>query len=172
MENISKIKVYVVISGTSYMREVKDFEFSSKANADAFINLMTAEGYEITTFGKEGYLGAEAEQGKRDEKAAELQAEYQEKVEEVAEAFDSDNELDMLTDVADLYEAYLADICSLYECEAGVGDGFTLDLTCLGDEFFPGTSNIGYEEMAWQYDRLYSRIGEIRYAMEFEPVAR
>ena len=153
------------------MREVKGFEFSSLENADTFIDLMTAEGYEVTTFGGEGYLGAEAEQEKRDEKAADLQVFYQDKVEDAAVAFDADSELDMLTTVADLYEAYLADICSLYECEAGVGDGFTLDLTCLGDEFFV-EPNPGIEAMNIQFDRLYDRIEELQYAMQLEPVAR
>ena len=57
MENSSKIKVYLTIGSTSYSTEVKGFEFSNKENADAFINLMKAEGYEITQFGGEGYLG-------------------------------------------------------------------------------------------------------------------
>lgn len=60
MEN-SKIKVYYVASKFSYATEVQSLEFSSKENADAFINLMKAEGYEITQFGGEGYLGEFAE---------------------------------------------------------------------------------------------------------------
>ena len=54
---MEKIKVYVVISKTSYQTEVKDFEFSTIEKADQFIDLMKSEGYEITQFGKEGYLG-------------------------------------------------------------------------------------------------------------------
>ena len=61
MENSSKIKVYLTIGSTSYSTEVKGFEFSNKENADAFINLMKSEGYEITTFAGEGYTG-EAEE--------------------------------------------------------------------------------------------------------------
>lgn len=54
---MEKIKVYVVISRTSWSREVKDFEFSTKENADLFISLMKSEGYEITQFANEGYIG-------------------------------------------------------------------------------------------------------------------
>lgn len=57
----SKVVVYYVASKFSYATEVKSLEFSSKENADTFINLMKAEGYEITTFAGEGYTG-EAEE--------------------------------------------------------------------------------------------------------------
>ena len=57
METNSKIKVYYVASKFSYATEVQSLEFSNKENADAFINLMKAEGYEITQFAGDGYLG-------------------------------------------------------------------------------------------------------------------
>lgn len=176
MENSSKIKVYLTIGSTSYSTEVKGFEFSNKENADAFINLMKAEGYEITQFAGEGYLGEEAEAEKRDEKAQEIYAEYQARVEDTVESWgipeSQSDELDLLETVKDLYEAYHLDIESLYGCSGvGVDDGFALDLTCLGDLFFI-EPNPGIEAMHIQFDRLYDRIEELKYAMEFEPVAR
>jgi hypothetical protein len=56
-KKMKKYKIYLVIHETSYSREVKEFEFSTKENADQFIALMKSEGYEITQFGNEGYLG-------------------------------------------------------------------------------------------------------------------
>lgn len=75
MENSSKIKVYYVASKFSYATEVKSIEFSNKENADTFINLMKAEGYEITQFGKEGYTGEpEVEEPVQDEVAEAVDA--------------------------------------------------------------------------------------------------
>lgn len=53
----SAVKVYVVTNRTSYSIEVKGFDFSSKKKADQFIRLMQSEGYEITQFAGEGYIG-------------------------------------------------------------------------------------------------------------------
>ena len=170
METNSKIEVYYVARNYGYATNLESIKFSSKENADAFINLMKAEGYEITQFGGEGYLGAEAEQEKRDEKAQDIYAEYQAKIEALAEE-GRDTELDVLQEAAGIYEEYLDKICDLYECMAGVGDGFVLDLTCLGDEFFI-EPNPDTGAMQVQYDRLYSRMEDICYAMQFEPVAR
>lgn len=57
METNSKIEVYYVARNYGYSRNLESIKFSSKENADAFIKLMKAEGYEITQFGGEGYLG-------------------------------------------------------------------------------------------------------------------
>lgn len=175
-KTMKNFTVYFTSGSTSYAKTLTSVEFSSQANADAFIELMKAEGYEITTFGKEGYLGAEAEQEKRDEKAQEIYAEYQARVEDTVESWGTPenpaDELDLLKTVADLYEAYHLDIETLYGCSGvGVDDGFALDLTCLGDEFFT-VPNPGYDDLAWQYDHLYERIESLEYAMEFEPVLR
>lgn len=171
----SKVVVYYVASKFSYATEVKSIEFSNKENADTFINLMKAEGYEITQFAGEGYLGEEAEAKMKDEKAQEIYAFYKAKVEDTVESWGTpesqSDELDLLETVKDLYEAYHLDIESLYECSVGVEDGFALDLTCLGDEFFI-EPNPGIEAMHIQFDRLYDRIEELKYVMEFEPVAR
>ena len=73
----SKVTVYYTARNYGYASNVESIEFSTKENADAFINIMKAEGYEITQFGGEGYLGAEAEQEKLD---AEVRAEVEEAV--------------------------------------------------------------------------------------------
>lgn len=52
-----KYKVYYIARDYGYKRDVESVEFSNKANADAFIALMKSEGYEITQFGGEGYIG-------------------------------------------------------------------------------------------------------------------
>ena len=54
---MEKIKVYYVANRSAWGTEVKSLNFSSKENADTFIALMKAEGYEITQFGGEGYIG-------------------------------------------------------------------------------------------------------------------
>lgn len=53
----SAVKVYVITNRSSYSIELKDFDFSSKEKADQFIQLMQSEGYEITQFAGEGYIG-------------------------------------------------------------------------------------------------------------------
>ena len=164
-KTMKNFTVYFTSGSTSYAKTLTSVEFSDQANADAFIEIMKAEGYEITTFGNEGYLGAEAEQEKRDEKAVELNSEYQAKIDALSEA-GFDGELEVLRHAAGIYEDYLQAICDLYECEAGVGDGFTLDLTSLGDEFFT-VPNPGYDDLAWQYDHLYERIERLEHAVEF-----
>lgn len=60
----SEVIVYYVASKFSYATEVQSLEFSNKENADAFINLMKSEGYEITQFAGDGYTG-EAEKNNR-----------------------------------------------------------------------------------------------------------
>lgn len=76
----SEVIVYYVASKFSYATEVNSIKFSNKENADTFINLMKAEGYEITTFAGEGYLGAEAEQEK-------MEAEAKAEISEAVDAF-------------------------------------------------------------------------------------
>lgn len=76
----SKVVVYYVASKFSYATEVKSIEFSNKENADTFINLMKDEGYEITQFAGEGYLGEEAEQEK-------MEAEAKAEISEAVDAF-------------------------------------------------------------------------------------
>ena len=166
----SEVIVYYVASKFSYATEVNSIKFSNKENADTFINLMKAEGYEITTFAGEGYLGEEAEAEKRDAIADDLNIEYQAKIEALAEEH-RDNELEVLEEAAEIYNEYTQAICDLYGCEAGGGDGFCLDLTSLGDEFFC-SPNPGWDEMCWQLEHLYERIDDLKYAEQFEPVTR
>lgn len=52
-----KFEVYYTARQYGYHAEVESIKFSKKENADAFITLMKNEGYEITTFGGEGYTG-------------------------------------------------------------------------------------------------------------------
>ena len=116
-------------------------------------------------------MDAEAELQKEWD-ANEIVCEYQNKIDELAEDHKG-HETPIADDIAalekarDIYEEYLNKIGELYNCECGVGDGFGLDLSSLGDEFFPGTTNIGWEEMQWQYDHLYDRIEEVSYQLEY-----
>ena len=50
-------EVFYVARQFGYATNVESIKFSKKENADAFIALMKDEGYEITTFGGEGYTG-------------------------------------------------------------------------------------------------------------------
>lgn len=102
--------------------------------------------------------------------ANDITTDYQSKINALADE-KMDNELDVLQAAAEIYEEYLQEMDSVYDCEICIADGFALDLTCLGDEFFI-EPNPGYDSMQIQYDRLYDRISDLKYAMEFEPVAR
>lgn len=52
-----EFKVYYVAREYGWATNVESVEFSTKENADAFIQLMTSEGYKITQFGGDGYVG-------------------------------------------------------------------------------------------------------------------
>lgn len=50
-------KIYYNASKLGYVTTLHSVTFSKKENADIFIAIMKEEGYEITRFGEEGYIG-------------------------------------------------------------------------------------------------------------------